>query len=474
MRRILNQSAVILFFGFAGLLISSGLKPVSADATNAPSLVISRFKITSSNGQFVTLYNSTDSSLDMSKYQLAYFNNYDLSKASSSRLIALSGILPPHGYYSLNDDNMTLCYQMIVDSVSLDFSSTAGMVQVFGLTQSSPGQAALPILQDYVGWSKTATAGAQILPSNIAASLKRQPVSPVGDPLVSASGSGTWQQVLPDPNNPCELVSALNQTVSVPSGGQLSLLDYEVPANIMYVSATGNEQIKSIPLADIGLLSPKITELLPNPTGSGNDASDEFIELYNPNNKEFDLSGFVLQTGLTRLYNYTFPVGTKLKPKSFTAFYSEDTSLTLSNTSSQAKLIDPLGAVIGSADLYKSAKDGQVWALAKNKWQWSTAITPGKTNIIKVPTSKAAAKTKKTGNTKVTKASSAAANTQAPAAAATGNNPDAGSPVHYWTLALVATGVILYGLYEYRNDLGNKFRQFRRYFKIGRSSRSEA
>src|SRR4051794_6177957 len=84
----------------------------AADTVNAPSLVISQLKITSGNGQLVTLYNPTNGALDMSKYRLEYFNNYDLAKATSSRLIALSGTVPPHGYYMVNDSAMLLCYQL--------------------------------------------------------------------------------------------------------------------------------------------------------------------------------------------------------------------------------------------------------------------------------------------------------------------------------------------------------------------------
>src|SRR5689334_2381732 len=83
-----------------GLLMLAGQElPVMAETADAPSLVISQLKITSSNGQFVTLYNTTDSALDMSRYQLEYFNNFDLAKSTSSRLIALSGTVPPHGYF---------------------------------------------------------------------------------------------------------------------------------------------------------------------------------------------------------------------------------------------------------------------------------------------------------------------------------------------------------------------------------------
>ena len=471
MRRILNKIDTKFYVGTIVLVMVCSLISVSADTASAPSLVISRFKITSSNGQFITLYNASQSSLDMSKYQLAYFNNYDLSKATSSRLIALSGSLPPHGYYTISDGNLTLCYQMIVDSQSLGFSSTAGMIQVLGLTQNSPGQGALPVVNDYVGWSKTANSGAVTLPTNTSASLKRQPASSQGDPQINISGSGTWQQVLPDPNNSCGLVSALNQAQTVATGG-LIMDGFDVPSSIIYVNETADSPTKAIPQADIGLVSPQITELLPNPNGTGNDSSDEFIELYNPNNKEFDLSGFILQTGLTRMYIFTFSDGTKLKPKSFTAFYSEDTGLTLSNTSSQASLVDPLGNRISFTDKYVSAKDGQSWALSKGKWQWSALVTPNASNIIKVPVSKkksTSSKTKTIKSAKITKASANSSNNR-------GQQPfdePKNQPVHYRILAFIALGVISYALYEYRNDLGSKFRQLRRNFSFGRTGGTE-
>src|SRR4051812_43749058 len=104
--KILTATATVLL-GVFGMTSA----PASADAANVPSLTISQLKITSSNGQFITLYNSTNAGLDMSRYQLVYFNNYDLSKATSSRLIALSGIVPPHGFYTISDDSLRLCYQ---------------------------------------------------------------------------------------------------------------------------------------------------------------------------------------------------------------------------------------------------------------------------------------------------------------------------------------------------------------------------
>src|SRR5579862_6671478 len=174
-RTIIQAGSLIVIL--ASALAFKFLLPAHADTTaHAPQLVVSQLKITSSNGQFITLYNTSASALDMSKYQLEYFNNYDLNKATSSKLISLSGIVPPHGYFMVNDDSLLLCYRLSVDSISLGLSSTAGLVEVLAFNQTSPGGSVSPDLQDYVGWSKSPVAGAQTLPANTSAFLQRQPI----------------------------------------------------------------------------------------------------------------------------------------------------------------------------------------------------------------------------------------------------------------------------------------------------------
>lgn len=441
--------------------------PVTADTANNPSLIISQLKITSSNGQFITLYNATDSALDMGKYQLEYFNSYDLGKATSSKLIGLSGTVPPHGYYMVNDDALLLCYQLTVDSISLGLSSTAGMVEVLSVSQSSPGGSAVPVLQDYVGWSKTAAPGAQTLPSSTGTFLQRQPVDTSNNPSVTAPGGGSWQTVRPDSNNPCDLIGAgsANTNMTVPTGLDKLLPAVEAPATILEVNSPGSDApaTPTMPPGDIGLRAPSITELLPNPYGTGTDATDEFIELYNPNAKSFDLSGFSLQTGMTRLHTFVFPKGTSLPPKSFKAFYSAATNLSLSNTESRARLLDPFGNSISSTATYEKAKDGIAWALAKGKWYWTTDVTPGKANLIKEPPAKKKASSK-TASKRKSSTSSGAAN-----AANTGTDTRSGdspisTPIHLRTLVLVAGVALLYGAYEYRADLANRIYKFRQNF----------
>ena len=448
-----------------GCLLVVQMIPIRADAADTPSRTISPLKITSGNGQIGTLYNATDTALDMSRYQLEYFNNYDLSKATSSKLIALSGVVPPHGYLMVNDGALLLCYQLTINSVSLGLSSTTGLVEVLAFNQSSPGAPASPVLQDYAGWSKTAAPGAQTLPSGTNAFLQRQPVDAANNPLVTAPGAGSWLSVQPDSGNACSLVgTGSGGTTPVQTGLSQLLPSTEPPATIAELASAGSAAaVPSMPATDIGLMAPSITELLPNPAGTGNDSTDEFIELYNPNPVSFDLSGFSLQSGTTSLHTFTFPAGTSLPAQSFTAFYSKITSLSLSNTSGQVKLLDPFGSSIASSEPYAAANDGQTWALAKGKWYWTTSPTPDKANVIHQPAAKKSSAKAAASKSKTTVGTAGKVKAASSGAGASSRDEPTNNPIHLRTLALVAAAALLYGAYEYRADLANRIYQLRRY-----------
>lgn len=473
MRRItcliqISVAVVVL----ATIMVALAPKKGQAGAANAPSLVISQLKITSSNGQFVTLYNATDTALDMSHYQLEYFNNYDLGKATSSRLIALSGTVPPHSYFMVNDDSLLLCYRVAVDSLSLGLSSTAGFVGVLSSEQGSPGGAITSVLQDYVGWSKTPAGGAQMLPSNSGAFLQRQPVDAGNNPSISLPGAGAWQTVQPDNSNPCNLLTDRGTPVGVPAGfGQL-LPGSEPPATIMSVEAASGQPAPVMPAADIGLMAPVVNELLPNPAGTGNDATDEFIELYNPNTRSFDLTGFSLQVGASTSHIYTFTAGTSLPSRGFASFYSSSTKLSLSNTSGQAKLLDPFGNSVSAAAAYGTAKDGVAWALAKGKWYWTTQLTPGKANVIKQPPTKSTAAKKKSSKVKSASDIRRVRSTTPTSSPSFDSDDNSFRPVHPWTLAIVGSLALLYAAYEYRADMANYLHRFKRDRKTRRKNRS--
>jgi hypothetical protein len=469
--------AILLAFGLA----SFSIVPARAELASAPSLTISQLKITSGNGQFVTLYNPTELPLDMSRYQLEYFNSYDASKATSSRLIPLSGTLQPHSYYMVNDSAQLLCFKMTVDSVSLGFSSTAGLIEVLGFNQSSPGGPVTPTLQDYSSWSKTAALGAQTLPSNTNAFLQR--IAPNGAAGITTPGSGSWQPVQPDPANPCSLVTANTPGLPAPvDQGSLQLLPgMEPPAIFESATDSGAGQAVADWVSDNGLKTPLITEILPNPNGTGNDGADEFIELFNPNQTQFVLTGFTLQTGTTSLHSYTFSVGAAIPPNGYAVLYSLTTGLSLSNTNGQVRLLSPSGTQIATTEAYGTAKEGQSWALAVGRWQWTTRPTPGSTNIISTPAStKKSTKTgggtaakKSSGSVKgaSTKAKSKKPKTSTGTLVAADIPAESKTPLHTWVLVSVGSLAVLYGAYEYRADLANRIYELRRYASARRKNR---
>jgi hypothetical protein len=453
---------------------------VTAEGAPVPSLVISQFKVTTSDGQFFTLYNpSATSTVNLSGFELEYFNNSDPTKASSSKFVSLAGTLDPGRSYMLSDGSATICYQMMVETASLGFSATSGSVELLQLpAQSSSSVPVPPAIQDYVGWTKKASGNNDLWSlSPSGGSVKvagGQSISWLRTLPVQAPSAGAWQPVHPKSDDPCQLQivqsDGTDSAQTVASTDSQLGVGQEPPATIISLASAESDDTPVLPAADKGLAAPQITELLPNPAGTGTDDTDEFIELYNPNAVPFDLAGFTLQTGLTTKHDYTFASGTTLPAKSFKAFYSADTGLTLSNTSGQAALLDPFGKALSQAAQYGSAKDGQTWALANGKWYWTTSPTPNAANVVRQPVSTASK------STASSKTSSSQSGVQGASTAAAGSSDAQDTvaqqvPIHPLVLAVVGVIAVGYGVYEYRHDIANKIYQFRRNRKPGRAAR---
>lgn len=460
---------IFLVIGGVGFKLFDAPSNANAVTTStSPQLIITQVKITSSNGQFISLYNNTNSAIDLSTIQLQYFNNYDLLKATSGKLISLTGKVPAHGFVVVDDGPIQACYQMMVNSVSLGLSSTAGFIQVSHFVGTTSPQVA-SILDDYIGWSKTAATGAQTLPTNTNAFLQRKaPDASLNYSLISIAGTGSWGSVSQlDGTLPCDASAA----GSIANGGNfLSGGSTPVPYSKVAGASTSTDLKVVIPDADSGLAAPQISEVLPNPASPQTDANDEFIELYNPNDKAFDLSGFILQAGITTLHKYTFLPGTTIDSHGFTAFYSSDTGLSLSNSDGQVKFLDPAGNLLVKTDEYGTAKDGYAWVSADGLWQWTTKPTPSAVNIIAAPAlSIAAAKANAKSKTSVAVKAGKASKTKKTAAAKPSSSssflPNA-TPVtslHPAILAGVGSLAVLYALYEYRHDLANQFYKLQRH-----------
>lgn len=466
------------WLSFVVLLLLSPLGAGADGQATVPTLAapagLSIVQIKITGDEFVVLQNNTAATIpDLSSYWLYDFNNVSpLSAGASSSQQQLPAVALNAGQsLLLSASTRDTCGAEVAGKLSVSLTDAGGFLQIVQLGQDASG-AVQQKSGDVVSWSSKSTAG-------IISSVSSSDTASLYYRYQNSTGY-SWQLADLDPTVACQLnVTNSNGKQPIPVNG-LVASSSEPPVSIISVDVADSSAVAmpSLLAGDIGLSAPQVNELLANPAGTDNDDTDEFIELYNPNVAAFDLSGFVLQTGLTSKHSYTFPAGTMLSAKSFTAFYAADTGLSLSNTSGQAALLDPFGTVISKSDPYGTAKDGVAWALAKGSWYWTSAVTPNAANVIKQTATAA-----KKSSSKSTSSKASSAGSTKGASTGSGSSSAGGSatsqvanvtPIHPWTLAVVAILAVAYGIYEYRLDLANRFYEFRRHRAARGRTRFEA
>jgi len=122
-----------------------------------------------------------------------------------------------------------------------------------------------------------------------------------------------------------------------------------------------------------------INEILPNPSGA--DENNEWIELYNFNSFEVDLSNWQIQDTEGTITTFTIPQNSKILANSFLVFKRPDTKIMLNNDSDGLNLLTPDKKIIDSAN-YTKAPLGQSYNKTSSGWAWSTTLTPETKNII--------------------------------------------------------------------------------------------
>jgi predicted extracellular nuclease len=182
-------------------------------------------------------------------------------------------------------------------------------------------------------------------------------------------------------------------------------------------------------------------------TASSQSASEEMIHLANSSGQTVTLSGWKL------LFFSAIPK----------SFDSPSRNIFLDG-------VIPLNAtsIMGETSVYYKAKEGLLWALDKDTWKWSQTNTSNELNefvaapstednasqsVAKSPTKKHASKVKlvKVSNKGVSKAANVISV----------NNSS--TPIQIGVLAGVGSLALLYGEYEYRQDIANAFYKFKSY-----------
>ncbi|MFZ2187031.1 MAG: lamin tail domain-containing protein [Candidatus Moraniibacteriota bacterium] len=121
----------------------------------------------------------------------------------------------------------------------------------------------------------------------------------------------------------------------------------------------------------------RLNEFLPDP--SGDEGTNEFIELYNASDETADLASWALKDA-SASGKYIFPDGTKLKPKDFLAVYRNVFTFALNNSNETLSLLDPNGTKKDTV-AYTTSKEDISWNYTSSGWRGG-APTPGAANQL--------------------------------------------------------------------------------------------
>ena len=120
-------------------------------------------------------------------------------------------------------------------------------------------------------------------------------------------------------------------------------------------------------------------EILPSPDGP--DAENEWIELYNQNDFDVDLSGWTIKdtTGSAK----TYTLNAKIPANGYLVLLRPETKITLNNSGDGLNLINPNKEIVDSVDFGKASL-GQSYSKTSSGWTWNSSLTPGERNVISV------------------------------------------------------------------------------------------
>jgi len=120
----------------------------------------------------------------------------------------------------------------------------------------------------------------------------------------------------------------------------------------------------------------KISELLPNPSGTETEA--EFIELVNDGNQNISLNGWTVSDG-----SRTYTLSGEIASDGYQAFYNADTKISLNNSGDSVILSAPNGDSKDEVSYSGTAAEDTSWARQNSgDFAWTTSPTPGATNLF--------------------------------------------------------------------------------------------
>ena len=411
-------------------IVSAALLPTRVFAAS-DGIVISEVSMGSEDSastEFVELYNNSSSAIDISSWSL-YYRSATGTSWTKKAAIAPATVVSSHSFY------------LISTEAGSSTHLTSGMAQSGGVLQLRDSKS---LVMDMLGWGSTSLS--------------------LGSPSVSAqAGESLYRQYDESSSTMVDSSDNLND---------FYITANETPDGLPAVEVEDPQTTTSYP-------NIIISELYPNPPSDQSESSDEFIELYNPNNFDVDLNGWLLKDASSN----TFIVKNKtIAAYSYLVFTSAESKLSLNNTGDVVRLVSPSAQLIDETADYGEAKEGLSWAVVDNSWNWTVSPTPSVSNssiyvenIVKsvgvTPAiKKATTKKVTTAKPKATKAKKAAAS-KISASAKTQDPTDSSGPassalanIWPWLLISLGIGTIGYGIYEYKPEIITAYHKLKNKF----------
>ncbi len=310
--------------------------PCSALATESLSIIINEIAWmgtnTSYSDEWIELYNNTNNPVNL--------DNWILKAVDGKPEIILSGTIQANGFFLLERTDDNSVPNITADQIYTGALSNNGEHLQFFDNQNN--------LIDEVNCASSWFAGN----NETKQTMERT------DPALSIWKTGKNPEGTPKSKNS---VFTKQESESMPESEQV--IEQEV------------EQQTEEKTYDVGII---FSEILPSPEGP--DSENEWIEVFNENDFDIDLSDWKIKDNIGSITTYTFPKEI-IKAQGYLVLSRPETKITLNNDTDILNLIQPNGTVIDTVS-YNKAPRNQSFNLINSGWSWSEKLTPEAPNII--------------------------------------------------------------------------------------------
>lgn len=453
---ILTAFAVLLW---PGAPVFAEIQP-TADTENIIIVELQTGEVAAAGNDFVELYNPNDTPVDVTGWRLQYRSATAEAAApwTTKRTFACAAsspvecrvVLAPHSRLVVASYDIPDVDEQLFTSSG--FAATGGQIRLVLPTS----QATAPYFeQDLLGYGPAIVSETSPAPAPDAGKSLKRKVSEDGyfidthnnaeDFIIGCAPPTPGNQAEPLASEPADC-----EPVVVPPD-----LDPEDPPTQPPTEPPLETPPVYLPL--------ELSEILPDPLAPLQDDTDEFVEIYNPNDVEVNIKNYVLKTG-SSLQTKVILADKIIGPHEYITVTSGESSLSLSNSGTAVQLLDPNGVVLEEAPNYGKANPGQSWMKDTSGWRWSVTVTPLAANLFTLPLPPVTApktSTAKKATATTTKKVAAAKTTTPKAPAQPKEETKTTSPEktvakttpNYWIIVAIVGAAAAYGIYEYRQDI---------------------